>query len=188
VTPAIGWGTIELDLHLSDNTTVAASLNNVLYISGLVGGNLISESVLEKKGFCITSSGGHRHILKDRNKCMYVVADLKMSSSEYVIQQVINKACFSSYIEAHKAFGYPSASVIEPISYLYLTIIPLKPEISHCPSCALLKSTHSVPPLAYQRVSNLFDILHSDLSKKFSTSFGGNQYYIAFIDSFSHFA
>jgi hypothetical protein len=58
-TLTIGRGTIELDLRLSDNTTVAAILNDVLYVPGLLGGNLISESVLKKKGFCITSSGGH---------------------------------------------------------------------------------------------------------------------------------
>jgi hypothetical protein len=99
-TPTIGRGTIELDLRLSDNTTVAATLNDVLYVPDLLDGNLISESVLEKKGFCITSSGSHRHVLKDGKEWMYAVADLKMSSSEYVIQQVINKACFSHSLGA----------------------------------------------------------------------------------------
>jgi hypothetical protein len=97
-----------LDLRLSDNTTVAATLNNVLHVPGLLGGNLISESVLEKKGFCITPSGGHRRVLKDGKEWMYAVADRKMPFSEYVIQQVINKACSPSYIEAHKAFGHRS--------------------------------------------------------------------------------
>jgi hypothetical protein len=49
-TPTIGRGTIELDLRLSDNTTITATLNDVLYVLGLLGGNLISESVLEKNG------------------------------------------------------------------------------------------------------------------------------------------
>jgi hypothetical protein len=187
-TPTIGRGTIELDLRLSDNTTVAATLNDVLYVPGLLGGNLISESVLEKKGFCITSSGGHRRVLKDGKEWMYAVADLKMSSSEYVIQQVVNKACFSSYIEAHKVFGHSGASVMERMSNLCPTIIPPKPEIFHCPSCALSKSTHSVPPPAHQRASKPFELLHSDLSGNFSTSLDGNQYYIAFIDDFSRFA
>jgi hypothetical protein len=188
-TPTIGRGTIELDLRLSDNTTVAATLNDVLYVPGLLDGNLISESVLEKKGFCITSSGGHRHVLKDGKEWIYAVADFRMSSSEYVIQEVINKACFSSYIEAHKAFGHPSASVMERMSNLYPMIIPPKPEICHCPSCALSKSTHSVPPPAHQRASKPFELLHSNLSAQFSTtSLGGNQYYIAFIDDFSRCA
>jgi hypothetical protein len=47
---------IRSDLRLNDNTTIAAILNNVLYVPGFLGGNLISESVLEKKGFCILSS------------------------------------------------------------------------------------------------------------------------------------
>jgi hypothetical protein len=58
-TLTIGQRTIELDLRLSNNTTIVATLNNILYVLGLLGGNLISESVLEKKGFCITSSGSH---------------------------------------------------------------------------------------------------------------------------------
>jgi hypothetical protein len=73
-----------------------------------------------------------------------------MSSSEYVIQQVINKACFSYYIEAHKVFGQPGASVIECMSNLYSIIVPPKPEIIYYPSCTLSKSTHSVPPSAHQ--------------------------------------
>jgi hypothetical protein len=81
---------------------------------------------------------------------MYAVADLKMSSSEYIIQQIINKACFSSYIEAHKTFGHPGANVMDRMSNLYSTIVPPKPEIFHHPSCALSKSTHSVPSPAHQ--------------------------------------
>jgi hypothetical protein len=67
-TTTIGRGTIELDLRVCNNTTVAVILNDVLYIPGLLGRHHISESVLEKKEFCITSSGGYRYVLKDKKK------------------------------------------------------------------------------------------------------------------------
>jgi hypothetical protein len=81
---------------------------------------------------------------------MYAVADLKMSSSEYVIQQVINQACFSSYIEAYKVFGHPGARVMECMSNLYQTIISSKPAIFHYPFYTLSKSIHSVSPPAHE--------------------------------------
>jgi hypothetical protein len=55
---------------------------------------------------------------------MYAVADLK-PLLQNVIQQV-NKAYFPSYIEAHNAFGYPGASVIERMRKLYPSIVPKK--------------------------------------------------------------
>jgi hypothetical protein len=95
-----------LRVYILTNTTIAAILNDVLYVPGLLGRNLISESVLEKKGFCITSSGGYQRVLNDGKEWMDAVADLKMSSLECVIQQVSNQACSPPYIEAHKAFGH----------------------------------------------------------------------------------
>jgi hypothetical protein len=46
-----GCGTIELDLRLSDGKHIVASFNNILYVPKLLGGNLLSESKLEKMGY-----------------------------------------------------------------------------------------------------------------------------------------
>jgi transposase InsO family protein len=78
---------------------------------------------------------------------------------------------------------------MERMSNLYPMIVPPKPEIFHCPSCTPSKSTYSVPPPAQQRAPKPFELPHSDLPGKFSTtSLGRNQSYIVLIDNFSHFA
>jgi hypothetical protein len=50
-----GRGTIELGLRLSDGKQIIATFSNVLYFPKLFGGNLVSESKLEKMGYTISS-------------------------------------------------------------------------------------------------------------------------------------
>jgi transposase InsO family protein len=119
-------------------------------------------------------------------ECLYAILD---SSSQYAVQQIRNKASFSFYLEAYNAFCHPGSTVMENLLKKYPSTIPSKPETFHCPSCILSKSTHTVPHFTHKRASKPFDIVHSDLSGKFSTkSLGGNEYYIVFIDDFSRFS
>ena len=46
--PIHGRGAIQLDLQLSSGEVTKATLEEVLYVPGMTGGNLISESVLDR--------------------------------------------------------------------------------------------------------------------------------------------
>jgi hypothetical protein len=181
-----GCGTIELALRLSDGKHIVASFNNILYIPKLLGGYLLSESKLEKMGYTIFSTSGRHRVLENGKEYLYAILD---SSSQYAVQQIKYKASISSYLEAHSAFGYPGSAVMENLLKTYPSIILSKPETFRCPSCIPSKSTPMVPHSTHKQALKLFDLVHSDLSGRFSTkSLGENEYYIAFIDDFSCFS
>ena len=67
--------------------------------------------------------------------------------------------------------------------YLDSYLIPKPPKNFHCSACSLSKSTHQVPSASYKRAENPFELIHTDLSGKFSIpSIGKRLYYISFID------
>lgn len=66
-------------------------------------------------------------------------------------------------------------------------MVPPRPHNFHCETCEISKSTHRrpIPDTSHGINDNVkpLEIIHSDLSGKFSTpSIGGSQYYISFID------
>lgn len=67
--------------------------------------------------------------------------------------------------------------------------IPQKPESFTCTACLLYKSKHKTPKPTDKRASKKFDLIHSDLSGRFSVrSLGGKEYYISFIDDHTRYA
>jgi hypothetical protein len=59
------------------------SFNNVLYVPKLLGGNLLSESKLEKMDYTISSTGRYHHVLKNGKEYLYAILDLSL---QYPIQ------------------------------------------------------------------------------------------------------
>jgi hypothetical protein len=53
--------------------------------------------------------------LENGEECLYAIMDF---SSQYAVQQIRNNASFSSYLEAHNAFGYPGSTVMENLHIL----------------------------------------------------------------------
>ncbi|KAI0992030.1 hypothetical protein K3495_g16156, partial [Podosphaera aphanis] len=184
--PIHGRGTIQMDLQLSSGEVTKAILEDVLYVPGMTGGNLISESVLDRKGYEIVSKDGTRRVFKNGKECMFSVLN---SFNQFVVQGVQYKSSFASYLEAHECFGHPGQNAMLHLKRKYPSQIPNKPEQFHCPACVLSKSTHEVGNSRVKRAENPFDIVHSDLSGKFSVeSLGRKRYYISFIDDFTRYA
>ena len=109
----------------------------------------------------------------------------KKEGKDIVIQES-EATCFVSYQECHNALGHPSVQVLNrAMNDLYLDSfqIPKPPKNFHCSACSLSKSTHPVPGASYKRAENPFELIHTDLSGKFSIpSIGKRLYYITFID------
>jgi hypothetical protein len=78
-----GRKTIELDLWLSDGKHIIATFSNVLYVPKLLGGNLLSESKLEKMDYTISSTSRHCRVLENGKEYLYAILD---SSSQYAVQ------------------------------------------------------------------------------------------------------
>lgn len=184
--PVLGRGTVHLDLLTSSGNQIAAAIEDVLYVPELRGGNLISESKLEKNGFEIASKNGKRRVIKDGKEWMYASLD---EIGHFVVKEYRNKTSFVSYMDAHMCFGHPGQNAMHHLKERYPQLIPKRPEQFYCPSCILSKSVHVSPKSRSTRAENPFDVIHSDLSGKFSVdSLGGKRYYISFIDEFSRHA
>ena len=99
-----------------------------------------------------------------------------------------NVARIASYSEFHQALGHVSASYIRPSSYSDGYLIPPIPKAFHCHICNISNLTKKTPPPAHQRAKLPFELIHSDLSGKFSVrSLGKSLYYISFIDNKTHY-
>jgi hypothetical protein len=62
-------------------------------------------------------------------------------------------------------------------------LVPARPDDFDCDPCNLSMSTHTRPVAKHKRSTKLFEIIHTDLSGKFSRpSLGGARYYISFIE------
>ena len=110
----------------------------------------------------------------------------KREGKDIIIQELSEATRFVSYQECHNALGHPSVQVLsQAMNDLYLDsyLIPKPPKNFHCSACSLSKSTHQVPSASYKRAENPFELIHTDLSGKFSIpSIGKRRYYITFID------
>ena len=96
-----------------------------------------------------------------------------------------------SFHEMHTILGHAYADTIASSSSLYTDghLIPRKPKGYHCHDCALAKSTHTRPMQPHTPATHAFELVHSDLSGKFSIpSLGKNLYYITLIDDYTRFA
>lgn len=89
------------------------------------------------------------------------------------------------------ALGHPGLITVKNPSKLYdlHSTLPSPPTNFHCPTCELSKSKHIIPKESHDNTTKPFEIVHSDLSGKFSIpSLGGKYYYISFIDDHTRFS
>ena len=99
-------------------------------------------------------------------------------------------ANFTSFEEFHVAMAH--CHVGPNPTRLYRdaeqTKLPKRPENFHCETCAISKSLHHKPNSMRTPNTKPFDLIHSDLSGKFSTkSIGGSRYFVSFIDDATRF-
>ncbi|KAI1005121.1 hypothetical protein K3495_g3097 [Podosphaera aphanis] len=158
-TPVTGKGTIRLRALTSDGRLRPISLQNVLLVPSFGQTRLFSWEQVRKMGYELFSKEG-------------------------------NEAHFSSYREFHEALGYPGVSIVKTHSKLYTNgdNIPPTPQNFYCSTCEKAKSKHVLPDSIYEDPGSAFEIIHSDLSGKFSVpSLSGKNYYITFIDGKTRF-
>lgn len=131
-----GKGNLSLNLWTSTGSEILATIRNVLNVSELKVGNLISESQLELDGNLTVLQNGRRRVLFKDKEWMFAVLD---SSKQFVVQENNEKTLFTSYHEAHECFGHSGDNVMTNLRKLYPKKIPSKPKGFYCPVCTLAK-------------------------------------------------
>jgi len=91
-----------------------------------------------------------------------------------------------TYQQWHEALEHPSPDYLKGNNYSDPTKLPRVPKDWQCGTCINSKSTKRKPTSTTDtgtRSDILFELIHSDLSGRFSkTSFGKSHYYVTFID------
>lgn len=111
----------------------------------------------------------------------------------FELQTVENESAqFASYEQFHKAFGHGNiTTTVARRLYVDGEDVPVKPKNFDCESCRLSKSTRLKPDSlpARQSTTAAFELIHSDLSGRFSTpSIGRSEYFISFIDNYTRYS
>src|SRR5262249_5134270 len=121
-------------------------------------------------------------------------------NNEYILQSVpfasasakVTSDKSISFETWHRRLGHLSHSNIQQLSKL--TDISIKPTsntspVPLCETCELAKSKRHISRIPATRTITPLQLVHSDLSGKFSVpSFGGSHYYIIFIDDYTRFS
>ncbi|KAI0998486.1 hypothetical protein K3495_g9710 [Podosphaera aphanis] len=186
--PVIGKCTVRLRAQTSDGRSRSIFLQNVLMVPSFGQTRLFSWEKVREMGYELFSKGDNTFI-RDRHghEILWAIP----SKKSLVIQLEEHKAHFSSYREFYEALEHPGMTALKSPSKLYTDSnnLPSLPQNFHCTVCEKAKSKHIVPDPIHEDPNNAFEIIHSDLSGKFSIpSLSGKNYYITFIDGKTRFS
>jgi hypothetical protein len=140
----------------------------------------------KKKGFLMIDDGVHGiEVRKDKQLVLW--ADPSVVNLFYIPETstsacIASTAAASSYRHWHAAFGHVAPSSLRHRDfYVDGNLIPSPPTEFRCEPCALAKSTHKVPePITLRLATRKLELVHSDLSGRFSVpSYGNKRYYMS---------
>ncbi|KAI0993196.1 hypothetical protein K3495_g14988, partial [Podosphaera aphanis] len=185
--PVTGKGTVRLNLKNRKGEVFSTILQDVLLVPSFKQTRLFSWDAVSRKGYTLFGEGKDI-IVKDKTgrEVLWAKAGVKA----HIIQLEKYNACFSSYNELHQALGHPGVTTVKNPSKLYsLANLPSPPPNFHCPTCEKSKSKHIIPKQTHDNATKPFELIHSDLSGKFSVpSLGKSFYYITFIDDYTRYS
>jgi hypothetical protein len=182
-----------------ENVTINGShglitLQNVFLIPELGNTNLMSWSCIAKKGFTTIGTENAFTIYKPNSKEIIGVANAS-STGLYIFETKEPCAYIfitSNFYDWHQRLGHLAASSLSWLHHMVADpkFLPTTGQMETCNTCKLAKSPKShLAPLTEPRSKQPLELIHSDLSGKFSIpSLGGCSYYITFIDDHSRYA
>jgi hypothetical protein len=91
-------------------------------------------------------------------------------------------------LQWHQRLGHPKNNVVQNIVKRHdLSCLPSSDSVLVCDACQHAKS-HQLPYNASHHVSTMpLELIHFDVWGKAIASSGGYQYFVSFIDDYSHF-
>ncbi|KAL0555831.1 hypothetical protein IC582_004332 [Cucumis melo] len=175
-------------LKLTSGKTL--SLSNVLYVPSLrrnlVSGSLLNQAglkiILESDKVVLTKNGdfiGKRYLSNGLFMLNTISMNANASSSAYVIE---------SANLWHDRLGNVNFASIRKLKDLRLINTSESHETGKCPICVESKFPKKpFKPVAY-RTTDLLELIHSDLADfRTTTSRGGKNYYVSFVNDYSRF-
>ncbi|KAL0553832.1 hypothetical protein IC582_007736 [Cucumis melo] len=175
-------------LKLTSGKTL--SLSNVLYVPSLrrnlVSGNLLNRArlkiVLEGDKVVLTKNGefvGKGYLSNGLFVLNTISMNVNASSSTYVIE-FVNLW--------HGRLGHVNFASIRKLKDLRLINTSDSHETGKCPICVESKFHKKPFKPVESRTTDLLELIHSDLADfKTTTSRGGKNYYVSFVDDYSRF-
>jgi hypothetical protein len=186
--PVEGMGTVYFRAKLPDGSTKETKLTNVLYSRHLRSTRLFSWTYVRSMGCSIWGKGDDLFLINP-NGSQALWSKYTNGAMEIQIDEDHHQVNFSSFEELHMAMAH--CHIGPNPTRLYRDAddkLPKRPDDFHCETCAISKSTHTKPKAIGMPTTEPFELIHSDLSGKFSTkSIGGSRYFISFIDDSTRF-
>lgn len=190
-------GGVPLGVHKVGTCRVAEDItaSGVLYVPHLRH-NLLSVSALVEKGFIITF-GKEKAIIKKGKK---ILLEIPKKGSLYVLEQPItkdhnnkhNNVAYLSYEILHARLGHIGKSKLQKIENSRVKGLPeissLQDKVNNhiCESCIFGKQ-HRRPFPTSNTVTDVGDLIHSDLIGPLPVSKGGHIYICCFLDDKTKF-
>ena len=184
-----GRATVMLFAKRSLGHVSSVYLERVLWVPRLGSCSLLSWRAIVslEKGFSLASSGKDMYVSR-KNKTEVIWG--KLDGQDYIVQEEKESAKKMTYERWYEALGHPSPDYLKSNNYSDATNIPKVPKDWQCEIYITSKSTKRKPISITEILSETpFELIHSDLSGKFSkTSFGKSNYYVTFIDDCTRYA
>ena len=136
----------------------------------------------------MASSGKDMYLFRE-NKTEVICG--KLDGQDYVAQEENESAKKMTYQQWHEALGHPSPDILKSNNYSHPTNLSSIRKDWQCDSRITSKSAMRKPisTTSHERSKYPFNLIHSDLSGKFSkSSFGKSNYYVSFIDDCTRYA
>jgi hypothetical protein len=162
-----GRGTMALQARTTTGMRSPVLLEEVLYAPKLGQSNLLSwRKISTKEIFNLVGTETDLVIKKDGKNIVWG----KLEVQDYVVQQLEDNArLLTSYDDWHHDFGHVSEAYIKPSCYTDGQLLMSSPKQFECSICKLSKSKKQHPPPATSHATRPFQLIHSNLSGKFST-------------------
>jgi len=202
---ATGIGNVDVVVLLPNGKQHNVTINNVLFVPKLGNINLLSWARIEDQNIVMVSKK-HEILLHAGDINGPCVGWAKRSNGEYILQttqptkpsqtlisieaaRAASSAPMPTSFELwHRRLGHLGRDNMKLLFKLTKDAPNIEKEDNFCEPCILGKNTRTISRQTAERSSQPLQLVHSDLSGKFTTpSIGGSNYYITFVDDYSRF-
>lgn len=183
----------KIQVKLPDNCN--GELNEVLFVPD-IRRNLLSVSKLDDMGLSVLFADGKVQIMKGNKSIVTGYKEKNLYKLEFDLRSSPEANLIENSAKPleiwHRRYGHPGNTAIQRLigcnMVSGLKIEPSKVLREICEICVGSKQTeHSFSKHFNERSSRPLEIVHSDICGPFEVSKQGKNYFVSFIDDFTHF-
>jgi len=183
----VGMGSIKIRTHDGKLCT----MNEVRYVPYMTK-NLISPSLLDKKGFSFKGEGGVIHVFKGsslilkgvKRGTLYFLQGTMLTDSLFVASSEIDQEDMTKLW--HMRLGYMSERGMQILAKYDLLFGKKIKDLGFCEHCVFGKLHRNKFPTAIHRTKGTLDYIHADCwGPSRVESYGGHRYFLSLIEDYS---